>query len=89
VIAVPVAGGAPSVSSSPLLRDARSRRPPRHFRTAGSDDARGESRGLAFWGGLARGGSVAHRVAGSHGTILQQLYVRELARAILAAGDER
>ena len=72
-----------------MLRDARSRRPPRHFRTAGSDNARGESRGIRFWGGLARGGAVAHRVAGSHGTILQPPYVRELARAILAAGDPK
>ncbi|HEU4453986.1 MAG TPA: amino acid adenylation domain-containing protein [Longimicrobium sp.] len=59
-----------------------------YFRTAGSDDAQGESRGFRFWSALTRGESVAHRVAGSHGTILQPPYVRELARAILAAGDE-
>ncbi|HEX8694599.1 MAG TPA: amino acid adenylation domain-containing protein [Longimicrobium sp.] len=57
-----------------------------YFRTAGSDDARGGSPGLEFWGALAEGGVTAHRVAGSHGTILQEPYVRELARAILAEG---
>jgi thioesterase domain-containing protein len=56
-----------------------------YFRTAGSDDAQGRSPGLEFWGGLA-GGVTAHRVAGSHGTILQRPYVGELARVILEAG---
>jgi len=56
-----------------------------YFRTAGSDDAQGRSPGLDFWGGLA-GGVTAHRVAGSHGTILQRPYVAELARVILEAG---
>ncbi|HEX5727569.1 MAG TPA: amino acid adenylation domain-containing protein [Longimicrobiaceae bacterium] len=60
-----------------------------YFRTAGSDDARGESPGLAFWGALARGGVSAHRVAGSHGTILQTPFVNELARVIRELGDER
>jgi amino acid adenylation domain-containing protein len=57
-----------------------------YFRTAGSDDAEGRSQGLEFWGALARGGVTAHRVAGSHGTILQDPYVRELARVILESG---
>ena len=59
-----------------------------YFRTAGSDDAGGRSPGLEFWGALAQGGVTAHRVAGSHGTILQDPYVRELARVILEAGAQ-
>ncbi len=59
-----------------------------YFRTAGSDDARGEHPGFRFWSALARGGATAHRVAGSHGTILQEPYVRELARVIRAAGGD-
>ena len=58
-----------------------------YFRTAGSDDAGGRSPGLEFWGALARG-VTAHRVAGSHGTILQDPYVRELARVILELGKD-
>jgi amino acid adenylation domain-containing protein len=58
-----------------------------YFRTAGSDDAQGRSPGLDFWGALA-GGVTEHRVAGSHGTILQRPYVGELARVILEAGAE-
>ena len=57
-----------------------------YFRTAGSDDAAGKSPGLEFWSALAQGGVTAHRVAGSHGTILQDPYVRELARVILEVG---
>ncbi|HYJ79084.1 MAG TPA: amino acid adenylation domain-containing protein [Longimicrobiaceae bacterium] len=57
-----------------------------YFRTAGSDDERGESPGLEFWGALAEGGATAHRVPGSHGTILQDPFVHELARVILATG---
>jgi thioesterase domain-containing protein len=57
-----------------------------YFRTAGSDDAEGRSPGLEFWSALAQGGVTAHRVAGSHGTILQDPYVRELARVILEVG---
>jgi thioesterase domain-containing protein len=60
-----------------------------YFRTAGSDDAQGEHHGFRFWSELARGGATAHRVAGSHGTILQEPYVRELARVIRAAGDPK
>jgi len=60
-----------------------------YFRTAGSDDARGEHPGFRFWSGLTRGESMAHRVAGTHGTILHEPYVRELARVIRAAGDGR
>jgi len=59
-----------------------------YFRTAGSDDAEGKSPGLEFWGALAQGGVTAHRVAGSHGTILQDPYVRELARVILEVGGK-
>jgi thioesterase domain-containing protein len=57
-----------------------------YFRTVGSDDTEGRSPGLEFWSALADGGVTAHRVAGSHGTILQDPYVRELARVILKAG---
>jgi thioesterase domain-containing protein/acyl carrier protein len=57
-----------------------------YFRTAGSDDARGESPGLEFWSALAPGGTTVHRVAGSHGTILNPPFVYDLARAILAKG---
>jgi hypothetical protein len=32
---------------------------------------------------------TAHKVAGSHGTILQSPYVRELARVILEMGAKR
>jgi amino acid adenylation domain-containing protein len=60
-----------------------------YFRTAGSDDAQGRSPGLEYWGGLAQGGVTAHKVAGSHGTILQSPYVRELARVILEMGAKR
>ncbi|MFL5385764.1 MAG: amino acid adenylation domain-containing protein [Longimicrobiaceae bacterium] len=60
-----------------------------YFRTAGSDDAEGRSRGLEFWGALARGGVTAHRVAGSHGTILQDPFVRELAHVILEMGANK
>jgi thioesterase domain-containing protein len=59
-----------------------------YFRTVGSDDAEGKSPGLDFWSALAQGGVTAYRVAGSHGTILQDPYVRELARVILEAGEK-
>ncbi|MFL5539052.1 MAG: hypothetical protein ACJ8J0_08670, partial [Longimicrobiaceae bacterium] len=57
-----------------------------YFRTAGSTDAEGRSPGLEFWSALARGGVTEHAVGGSHGTILQSPYVREVARAILEVG---
>ena len=57
-----------------------------YFRTAGSEAADGSAPGLEFWRALARGGTTVHRVAGSHGTILQPPYVHDLARAILSAG---
>ncbi|HEV7587824.1 MAG TPA: hypothetical protein VGO40_06805, partial [Longimicrobium sp.] len=60
-----------------------------YFRTAGSETAAGHSPGLDFWSVLALGGTTVHRVGGTHGTILHDPYVHELAEAILAAGDPR
>ena len=60
-----------------------------YFRTAGSETAAGHSPGLDFWSALALGGTDVHRVGGTHGTILHDPYVRELAEVILAAGDGR
>ena len=57
-----------------------------YFRTAGSEDAAGHSQGEAFWSALALGGTVAHRVGGTHGTILNEPYVREIAEVLLAVG---
>jgi amino acid adenylation domain-containing protein len=59
-----------------------------YFRTAGSEDASGHCAGEAFWGALARGGTVAHRVGGTHSTILNDPYIQEIAEALLAAGEK-
>jgi amino acid adenylation domain-containing protein len=58
-----------------------------YFQTAGSEDERGWSQGHAFWSALARGGTTAHRVGGTHGTILNEPYVNVLAEVILKMGE--
>ncbi|MDB4947506.1 MAG: Amino acid adenylation protein [Gemmatimonadetes bacterium] len=57
-----------------------------YIRTAGSETAPGLSPGLAFWSALALGGTASHRVDGSHGTILQEPHVQNVAAALLADG---
>ncbi|HET6763554.1 MAG TPA: thioesterase domain-containing protein, partial [Longimicrobiaceae bacterium] len=58
-----------------------------YFRTAGSETVFGRSPGQEFWSALALGGTDAHRVEGTHGTLLIEPYVQEIAAALLAATD--
>ncbi|HYH79351.1 MAG TPA: AMP-binding protein, partial [Longimicrobium sp.] len=58
-----------------------------YFRTAGSETADRRFPGLDYWSALAGGGVTVHHVGGSHGTILNEPYVNELAAAILALDD--
>jgi len=58
-----------------------------YFCTAGSETADGRFPGLDYWSALAGGGVTVHHVGGSHGTILNEPYVHELAAAILHLGD--
>jgi amino acid adenylation domain-containing protein len=57
-----------------------------YFRTVGSDHADAHAPGLAFWSALADGGTTAHAVTGSHGSILQEPHVAAVAAALLAPG---
>ncbi len=59
-----------------------------YVRTAGSETADGRFPGLDYWSALADGGVTVHHVGGSHGTILNEPYVHDLAAAIRAI-DER
>ncbi|HEU0055325.1 MAG TPA: alpha/beta fold hydrolase, partial [Longimicrobium sp.] len=59
-----------------------------YFRTAGSDDADGNSPGTEYWSSLARGGTTVHAVGGTHGTILHEPYVQVLAAGILEVGKK-
>jgi amino acid adenylation domain-containing protein len=52
--------------------------------TAGSETPDGRFPGVEFWSALAGGGTTVHRVGGSHGTILHEPHVNDLAAAILA-----
>lgn len=59
-----------------------------YFRTAASERSLPRDGAVEFWEERARGGMVLHRVAGSHGTILQSPYVSDVAER-LAAGVRR
>jgi amino acid adenylation domain-containing protein len=60
-----------------------------YFQTAGSEDERGFSAGHAFWTALALGGTDAHRVGGTHGTILNEPYLNVLAEVLLSLGERK
>jgi amino acid adenylation domain-containing protein len=59
-----------------------------YIRTAASDRAIPADGAVEFWSSRALGGATVHRIAGSHGTLLQPPFVEELAarlRTSLAA----
>jgi amino acid adenylation domain-containing protein len=59
-----------------------------YFRTAASERTLPRDGAVEFWEARARGGLVLHRVAGSHGTILQPPYVSDVADKLAAAVRE-
>ncbi|MGN6780615.1 MAG: hypothetical protein ACTHJH_03860, partial [Marmoricola sp.] len=56
-----------------------------YVRTAASDRAVPQDGAVEFWTRRALGGATVHRVGGSHGTILQQPFVADLAEKLTAS----
>ncbi|HET7464463.1 MAG TPA: amino acid adenylation domain-containing protein [Longimicrobium sp.] len=56
-----------------------------YVRTAASDRTVPPDGAVEFWATRALGGSTIHRVGGSHGTILQQPFVADLAEKLTAS----
>jgi thioesterase domain-containing protein len=56
-----------------------------YVRTAASDRSIPPDGAVEFWTGRALGGATLHRVGGSHGTILQQPFVADLAAHLTAS----
>ncbi|SOD01822.1 amino acid adenylation domain-containing protein [bacterium JGI 053] len=56
-----------------------------YFRTAASERALPKDGAVDFWGSRALGGMTLHRIGGSHGSILEQPYVADVAARLAAA----
>jgi thioesterase domain-containing protein len=56
-----------------------------YFRTAASERGLPRDGAVEFWSSRALGGTTLHRVGGSHGTILEQPYVADVAERLAAA----
>jgi len=56
-----------------------------YFRTAASERGLPRDGAVEYWSSRARGGTVLHRVGGSHGTILEPPYVSDVADRLAAA----
>jgi len=56
-----------------------------YFRTAASERTLPKDGAVEFWGSRALGGMTLHRVGGSHGSILEQPYVEDVAARLAAA----
>jgi thioesterase domain-containing protein len=56
-----------------------------YVRTAASDRTLPPDGAVEFWSSRALGGATVHRISGSHGTLLQQPFVQDLAARLTAS----